>query len=69
MDELIHRLETLVTTDLNLLLDVGFNREVGVAGVVHFTKNDSNLMNIINNLHMISCENKIELGLKAKKRI
>lgn len=40
-------LEALATTDLNILLDVGFNREVGMSGVVYFTKEDGNLAKLI----------------------
>lgn len=60
-------LEALATTDLNLLLDVGFNREVGLDGAIYFNKEDGNLAQLINkelNVNEIS-----ELGIKAKARI
>lgn len=60
-------LEALATTDLNILLDVGFNREVGEEGALYFTKEDGNLASLIDN----EMDNKAvkELGNKAKERI
>lgn len=60
-------LEALATTDLNLLLDVGFNREVGEDGALYFTKEDGNLAKLIDSL--LSKERINELGEKAKTRI
>lgn len=60
-------LEALATTDLNILLDVGFNREVGQEGAVYFTKENGNLANIINS--SFSDEKINELSKKAKTRI
>lgn len=59
-------LESLGSTNLNLLLDVGFNREVAEDAALYWNKNEGNLANLIN-----SCDNidRIELGIKAKKRI
>lgn len=42
-------LEALATTDLNLLLDVGFNKEVGQEGALYFNKDYGNLAKLINN--------------------
>ena len=60
-------LEALATTDLNLLLDVGFNREVGKNGAIYFTKEAGNLSKIIDNGFKDYTIN--ELSIKAKKRI
>lgn len=60
-------LEALATTDLNLLLDVGFNREVGMEGAIYFNKENGNLASIIDT--PISNERVEELGKKAKDRI
>lgn len=49
-------LEALASTDLNLLLDVGFNREVGEDGAVYFNKDNSNLANLINSLEVVNEE-------------
>lgn len=46
-------LEALASTDLNLLLDVGFNREVGEEGAAYFTKKEMNLASLINNLEKV----------------
>ena len=60
-------LEALATTDLNILLDVGFNREVGQDGAVYFKKEDGSLAKLIDTKfteYDISI-----LSKKAKKRI
>lgn len=62
-------LEALATTDLNLLLDVGFNREVGMDGAVYFTKMDNSLSNLINECDSYK-QNKIDIySNRAKNRI
>lgn len=60
-------LEALATTDLNLLLDVGFNREVGEDGALYFTKGDRNLANLIDN--ELDNEEIDKLGIRARARI
>lgn len=60
-------LEALATTDLNLLLDVGFNREVGMDGAIYFNKNSGNLAALIDS--DITNKQIKELACKAKKRI
>lgn len=62
-------LEALATTNLNLLLDVGFNKEVGMDGAVYFNKEENNLSTLINKLEMMGKEERVLLGDKAKKRI
>lgn len=62
-------LEALATTDLNILLDVGFNREVGMNGAVYFNKENKNLSNIINNLDNNDEECIEKLSYKAKSRV
>lgn len=62
-------LEALASTDLNLLLDVGFNREVAEDGALYFNKEDMNLANLINNLDYITKEEILNLGKIAKFRI
>lgn len=62
-------LEALASTDLNLLLDVGFNREVGEDGALYFNKEDMNLSSLIDKLDKINNENIDEIGKKAKSRI
>lgn len=62
-------LEALGSTDLNLLLDVGFNREVGEEGAVYWSKQEGNLASLIERMDQISSEERRELGRKAKERI
>lgn len=61
-------LEALASTNLNLLLDVGFNREVADDSALYWNKDVNNLTNLIHKLE----NNEICLNLfgkKAKKRI
>lgn len=62
-------LESLATTDLNLLLDVDFNNSVGLDSAKYFTKEDGNLANLIDEVENISLEDIEVLGEKAKQRI
>lgn len=60
-------LEALAATDFNLLLDVGFNREVAENGALYFNKEEGNLSKIIDN--ELEKERISMLGKKAKERI
>ncbi|WP_302660104.1 beta 1-4 rhamnosyltransferase Cps2T [uncultured Clostridium sp.] len=60
-------LEALATTNLNILLDVGFNREVGKDGALYFTKESGSLSHLIDN--EMNNESIKEFGNKAKERI
>ncbi|MBN1043582.1 glycosyltransferase family 1 protein [Clostridium botulinum] len=62
-------LEALATTDLNILLDVGFNREVGENGALYFTKQDRNLATLIDNLDVYDEVAVTSYSENAKKRI
>ncbi len=62
-------LEALAVTDLNLLLDVGFNREVGRYGAVYFTKEEMNLAKLLDELDLVEEKLIEEKGRKAKERI
>lgn len=62
-------LEALGSTDLNLLLDVGFNREVAQDGALYWSKKDGSLSALIERADRMT-ENEIqELGRRAHKRI
>lgn len=61
-------LEALASTDLNLLLDVGFNQEVALDGALYFNKESNNLADLLNRLEDRN-EFINELGKKAKERI
>ena len=62
-------LESLAMTKINLLLDVGFNREVAMEGAIYFSKDDSNLSQKINNLEFISIKSIKRLENAAKNRV
>lgn len=62
-------LEALASTDLNLLLDVGFNREVAEDGAVYFNKDFMNLAKLIDRLEKIKNKDIKKIGMKAKNRI
>ena len=62
-------LEALATTKLNLLLVVGFNKEVAKQGAMYWNKEEGNLSNLINSLENISDEEKEKYGTMAKRRI
>lgn len=62
-------LEALSATDLNLLLDVGFNREVGEDGALYWNKKDGNLARLINEADQMSPAQIADMGKTAKKRI
>ena len=62
-------LEALGSTDLNLLLKVGFNQEVAQKAAVYWTKASGNLASLIDRADQFTAEEIHSIGLKAKKRI
>lgn len=62
-------LEALGSTDLNLLLGVGFNKEVAEDAAVYWNKKDGNLAQLIDKADTISPEKIAEYGRRAKERI
>ena len=62
-------LEALGSTKLNLLYDVGFNREVAEDGALYWTKEEGNLAALIDKADILPIEEIELLGQKAKKRI
>lgn len=62
-------LEALGSTKLNLLLDVGFNREVAENAALYWNKEDRNLANLIEIADEMTEEEISEFGNKAKQRI
>jgi rhamnosyltransferase len=62
-------LEALGSTKLNLLLDVGFNREVAEDAALYWTKEDGNLAGLIDRADQINEEELEEYSRKAKQRI
>ncbi len=63
-------LESLATTDLNILLNVEFNYSVGLDCTKYFTKDPGNLAHLIDDIEKHYDASQIEcLGKKAKQRI
>ncbi len=62
-------LEALATTELNLLIDVGFNREVGRDAALYWSADDGALAKLIDQADSMSDAERNELGSKAKERI
>lgn len=62
-------LEALATTDLNLLLNVGFNKEVAEDSALYWSKKNGDLARLIDKADLMSAEDIAELSVKAKKRI
>lgn len=62
-------LEALGSTNLNLLLDVGFNREVAHEAALYWSKDNGNLAGLIDNADRLDEEEIKSMGEKAKNRI
>ena len=62
-------LEALGSTQLNLLLDVGFNREVAEDAALYWSRKDGALAGLIERADALSEEEKENFGMKAKRRI
>lgn len=62
-------LEALGSTKLNLLLNVGFNREVAEDAALYWTKEDGDLAGLIDRADTFSHDEIDQLGQKAKARI
>ena len=62
-------LEALGSTDLNLLLDVGFNKEVAEGSAIYWKKDSGNLANLINTVDKMAYKEIEIMGINAKRRI
>lgn len=62
-------LEALGSTSLNLLLDVGFNREVAQDAALYWTKESGNLARLIESCDAMAPDAIAAMGEKAKNRI
>lgn len=62
-------LEALSSTNLNLLLDVGFNREVAENCALYWNKGKGNLARLIEIADRMSSDEAQKLGVNANKRI
>lgn len=62
-------LESLGRTDVNLVYDVSFNKEVAKDGAIYWTEEYALLRNLIKRCDEASIDKRYELGLQAKARI
>lgn len=62
-------LEALSITNINILYDVIYNKEVGKKAVIYFTNKDGSLSRIINKLEKIKKDEITDYSKKAKDRI
>lgn len=62
-------LESLGSTKINLLLDVGFNREVAEDAAMYWNKDEGNLADAIDKSDAMTVEHREQLGERAKQRI
>lgn len=62
-------LEALGSTDLNLLLDVGFNRECAEEGALYWKKTEGDLVKVLEEANRMGIQEINDYSAKAKKRI
>mgnify|MGYP003294875584 CR=1 FL=1 len=62
-------LEALSSTNLNLLLKVGFNQEVAEDAALYWEKEEGNLAALIDQADQLPPETILEFGAMANKRI
>ena len=62
-------LEALGSTNVNLVYEVSFNREVADVAAFYFTAKQGNLAQLINTIDTMPVNNTITLGITAKQRI
>ncbi|MCD8119245.1 MAG: DUF1972 domain-containing protein [Lachnospiraceae bacterium] len=62
-------LEALGSTELNLLFDIGFNKEVAEDGALYWNKEPGNMAQLIHKADGMSRNEVAELGAKAHRRI
>lgn len=62
-------LEALGSTKLNLLLNVGFNKEVAENGAFYWNKNRDSLSKLLNEIQELDPQDIDQIGNNAKKRI
>ena len=62
-------IEALGSTDLNLLVDVGFNKEVAEDCALYWSRNPGSLAKLIDKADQMSADEIAEMGRRAKKRV
>lgn len=62
-------IEALGSTDLNLLVDVGFNKEVAEDAALYWSRDEGSLSDLIDKADKLRDDEIVELGEKARKRV
>ena len=62
-------IEALGSTNLNLLVDVGFNKEVAENCALYWSRKSGNLAKLIDKADQMSSDEIVKMGQKAKKRV
>ena len=62
-------IEALGSTDLNLLVDVGFNKEVAEDCALYWSRKPGSLAKLIDKADQMSTDEIAEMGRRAKKRV
>ena len=62
-------IEALGSTDLNLLVDVGFNKEVAEDCALYWSRKPGSLAKLIDKADKMSADEIAEMGRRAKKRV
>lgn len=62
-------IEALGSTDLNLLIDVGFNKEVAEDCALYWSREKGNLSRLIDTADRMSTDEIAEMGRRAKERV
>ncbi|MDU3212244.1 beta 1-4 rhamnosyltransferase Cps2T [Anaerococcus sp.] len=62
-------IEALGSTDLNLLVDVGFNKEVAEDAALYWSRDEESLSDLIDKADKLRDDEIVELGEKARKRV
>jgi rhamnosyltransferase len=62
-------IEALGSTDLNLLVDVGFNKEVAEDCALYWSRESGDLARLIDKADQMSANEIVDMGQRAKKRV
>lgn len=62
-------IEALGSTDLNLLVDIGFNKEVAEDAALYWSRDEGSLSDLIDKADKLRDDEIVELGEKARKRV
>jgi len=62
-------LEGMASTNINILLDVAFNREVACNSALYFNKGEGSLTHLLHDIENLTPDRIKELGDMAKERI